>query len=241
MEKKDNTEIQDLHFEDIHELLARVNSSPSSLFTSTTTKPKEKGSERKKRNANPDFIPSFSLDTKRHTRSVKLEGNHAIEDSCAETIEPPKNLPVKKNGSKKAKVMVSSEPKKDENVAPSIPKKDEGITPFQPKKTERKASSKPKTSVKASDPNSASNHSVSQSAMVPTSDNLSALWHAASASKAGKFAESQVWINKELYRQIEAFNLKCGKPVPTKHLVNAILKLFLEENKSEMKKAVKPI
>ncbi|MGN1253572.1 MAG: hypothetical protein ACI4T9_03215, partial [Prevotella sp.] len=58
------------------------------------------------------------------------------------------------------------------------------------------------------------------------SDSLSALWHAASASKAGKFAESQVWIDKGLYRQIEAFNLRCGKPVPTKHVVNAILRMF---------------
>ncbi len=36
----------------------------------------------------------------------------------------------------------------------------------------------------------------------------SALWHAGSVSKAGKFVESQVWIDKGLYRQIEAFNLR---------------------------------
>ncbi len=71
------------------------------------------------------------------------------------------------------------------------------------------------------------------------SDSLSALWYAASASKAGKFAESQVWIDKGLYRQIEAFNLKCGKPVPTKHVVNAILRIFMDEHKTEIQKAVK--
>lgn len=70
-------------------------------------------------------------------------------------------------------------------------------------------------------------------------DSLSALWYAASASKAGKFAESQLWIDKGLYRQIEAFNLKCGKPVPTKHVVNAILKLFLDANKAEIAKTIK--
>ena len=65
-------------------------------------------------------------------------------------------------------------------------------------------------------------------------DSLSALWYAASASKAGKFAESQV-----LYRQIEAFNLRCGKPVPTKHVVNAILRIFMDEHKTEIQKAKK--
>ncbi len=70
-------------------------------------------------------------------------------------------------------------------------------------------------------------------------DGLSALWYAASASKAGKFAESQVWIDKGLYRQIKAFNLKCGKPVPTKHVVNAILRIFMDEHKTEIQKAVK--
>ncbi len=70
-------------------------------------------------------------------------------------------------------------------------------------------------------------------------DSLSALWRAASASKAGKFAESQVWIDKSLYSHIEAFNLKCGKPVPTKHVVNAILKLFLDANKAEIAKTIK--
>lgn len=70
-------------------------------------------------------------------------------------------------------------------------------------------------------------------------DGLSALWYAASASKAGKFAESQVWIDKGLYRQIEAFNLKCGKPVQTKHVVNAILRIFMDEHKTEIQIAKK--
>ena len=70
-------------------------------------------------------------------------------------------------------------------------------------------------------------------------DGLSALWYVASTSKAGKIAESQVWIDKGLYRQIEAFNLKCGKPVPTKHVVNAILRIFMDEHKTEIQKAVK--
>jgi hypothetical protein len=61
----------------------------------------------------------------------------------------------------------------------------------------------------------------------------------ASAFRAEKFAESQVWIDKELYRHIEAFNLRCGKSVPTKHVVNAILRMFMDEHKTEIQKAVK--
>ena len=96
-----------------------------------------------------------------------------------------------------------------------------------PKENGSKASSKPKGAVKTLEPSN-----------VPIpSEGFSALWHLASASKAGKIAESQVWIDKGLYRQIEAFNLKCGKPVPTKHVVNAILRMFVDEHKAEIQKA----
>lgn len=98
-----------------------------------------------------------------------------------------------------------------------------------PKAANVKVPSKPRSAAKASATSDETN----------PSDSLSALWRAASASKAGKFAESQVWIDKSLYRHIEAFNLKCGKPVPTKHVVNAILKLFLDANKAEIAKTIK--
>ncbi len=90
-----------------------------------------------------------------------------------------------------------------------------------------KVFSKPKSTVTASE----------TSDVINPVDSLSDLWHAASVTKAGKFAESQVWIDKELYRQIEAFNLRCGKPVPTKHVVNAILKMFMDEYKTANQKA----
>lgn len=61
---------------------------------------------------------------------------------------------------------------------------------------------------------------------------LNSLWEAAKTSKAKKPKESQVWIDSELYREIEILNLKNGKPAPTKHLVNAILKLYLEKCKN---------
>lgn len=70
---------------------------------------------------------------------------------------------------------------------------------------------------------------------------IEGLLDAAKASKAKKnLKEAQVWIDEGLYRQIEMFNLKCGKPVPLKHVVNAILRLYLEEHKTEMAKAKRP-
>lgn len=68
---------------------------------------------------------------------------------------------------------------------------------------------------------------------------LAGLWSAAAASKAKKPKEAQVWLDNDLYRRIETINLKHGKPVPTKHLVNAILKMFLDEHKAEIAKSMK--
>lgn len=113
-----------------------------------------------------------------------------------------------------------------QDVAKAIPK-----AKAVPKAANVKVPSKPRSAAKASAASDVSN----------PSESLSDLWRAASASKAGKFAESQVWIDKGLYRQIEAFNLKCGKPVPTKHVVNAILRMFMDEHKTEMKNIRKPV
>lgn len=68
-----------------------------------------------------------------------------------------------------------------------------------------------------------------------------ALWQTAAASKAKKPKETQVWLDNDLYRKIEMLNIKHGKPVPTKHLVNAILRMFIDEHKSEIQKALKSI
>lgn len=72
-----------------------------------------------------------------------------------------------------------------------------------------------------------------------TPEGFADLWSAAAASKAKKPKESQVWLDNDLYRRIETINLKHGKPVPTKHLVNAMLKLFLDEHKAEIAKSMK--
>lgn len=67
------------------------------------------------------------------------------------------------------------------------------------------------------------------------------LWKTAAASKARKPKETQVWIDNELYRMIEIINLKQGKPYPTKHVINAILRMFIDEHKAEIQKALKSI
>lgn len=98
--------------------------------------------------------------------------------------------------------------------------------------------SRPKNKVPPSNPSAGK--SKSDKATSQTSGSLESLWNVAKASKAKnlkKDEQTQVWLNSELYRKIEMLNLKCDKLVPTKHLVNAILQLFLDEHKSEIAKA----
>lgn len=72
------------------------------------------------------------------------------------------------------------------------------------------------------------------------SSGLDELWIAAKESKGKKnLKESQVWVDDELYRKIEMLNLKSGKPVPTKHIVNAILQMFIDENNVVIAKRLK--
>lgn len=82
---------------------------------------------------------------------------------------------------------------------------------------------------------------VSDEASTPkeTAGSFETLWQIAAASKAKKPKESQVWLDTDLYRKIEMFNVCRGKPVPTKHLINAILQLYLDEHKIEISKASK--
>lgn len=58
------------------------------------------------------------------------------------------------------------------------------------------------------------------------------LWKVALASKEHKPKEKQVWIDEKLYRKVEMLNIKNGKPVPTKHLLNAIIRWFLYDSRN---------
>lgn len=127
----------------------------------------------------------------------------------------------------------ASEPGKFE--APGINKGDKKATDKPEKKRTAKSNTKKESAKDAS-----KDSTPSSPAECDNKENgLDSLWEIAKASKAKKPKESQVWIDCELYRKIEMLNLKCGKPVPTKHVVNAILKLYLDGHKAEISKASK--
>lgn len=65
---------------------------------------------------------------------------------------------------------------------------------------------------------------------------LEQLWQTAAASKAKKPKEKQVWLDADLCNKVEMLNLKCGKPVPVKHLFSAIVKIYLDGHKAETSK-----
>lgn len=62
---------------------------------------------------------------------------------------------------------------------------------------------------------------------------LEDLWQAAAISKAKKPEEKQVWIDADLYHQLELLNLKHGKPSSVKHIISGIVKMYVDEHKSD--------
>lgn len=111
-------------------------------------------------------------------------------------------------------------------------------------KTTKKSSTKQKSEeakqkAKVTPSNSSADSDKAGKTPSPTIGNLDALWNAAKASKAKKLKEedqTQVWVDSKLLRQIELLNVKCGKPAPTKHVVNAILQMFLDGHRKELQK-----
>lgn len=65
------------------------------------------------------------------------------------------------------------------------------------------------------------------------STTLDALWQAADISKAKKPKEKQVWIDADLCHQLELLNLKHGKPSSVKHIINGIVKMYVDEHKND--------
>lgn len=110
-------------------------------------------------------------------------------------------------------------------------------TTKKPSTKQKSEEAKQKAKVTPSNP-SADNSKADKEPSSPVGS-LEALWNAAKASKTKKLKEedqTQVWIDSKLLRQIELLNVKCGKPAPTKHVVNAILTLFLDEHKKDLQK-----
>ena len=67
------------------------------------------------------------------------------------------------------------------------------------------------------------------------STTLDDLWQAAAISKAKKPKEKQVWIDADLCHQLELLNLKHGKPSSVKHIINGIVKMYVDEHNSVIK------
>lgn len=67
------------------------------------------------------------------------------------------------------------------------------------------------------------------------STTLDDLWQAAAISKAKKPEEKQVWIDADLCHQLELLNLKRGKPSSVKHIINGIVKMYVDEHNSVIK------
>lgn len=111
-------------------------------------------------------------------------------------------------------------------------------------KTTKKPSTKQKSEetkqkVKVSQCDSSADNVKANKPTTLATYSLETLWDAARVSKAKKLKEddqTQVWLDSELHRKIEMLNLKCGKPAPTKHVINAILTLFLDGHKKELQK-----
>ena len=66
------------------------------------------------------------------------------------------------------------------------------------------------------------------------STTLDDLWQAAAISKAKKPKEKQVWIDADLCHQLELLNLKHGKPSSLKHIINGIVKMYVDEHKNDL-------
>ena len=62
---------------------------------------------------------------------------------------------------------------------------------------------------------------------------LDDLWQAAAISKEKKPKEKQVWIDADLCHQLELLKLKHGKPSSVKHIINGIVKMYVDEHKSD--------
>ncbi len=88
---------------------------------------------------------------------------------------------------------------------------------------ETEKGSAPKSSMTKKAPSS-SHHRQSPSTT------LDDLWQAAAISKAKKPKEKQVWIDADLCHQLDLLNLKHGKPSNVKHIINGIIKMYVDEH-----------
>lgn len=192
-------------FGDIHDYLRRVNGEPEDL----------------------DFKSFFE-----QSRALMAQKNEtqASEDPTPDTT-PRKPRRAGKRATSKA---TASKPvaTKPEVPKPAVSKlaeqsePKENVPSFLINETEK--CSAPKSSITKG----ASTSSLHRQSPSTTLDDL---WQAAAISKAKKPKEKQVWIDADLCRQIELLNLKHGKPSSVKHIINGIVKMYVDEHKNEIR------
>ena len=192
-------------FGDIHDYLRRVNGEPEDL----------------------DFKSFFE-----QSRALMAQKNEtqASEGPTSDTT-PKKPKRAGKPSSPKAAAFkpVATKPEASKPTDPkpaeqSEPK--ENVPFFLVNETEK--GSAPKSSITKEAPSS------SQRRQSP-STTLDDLWQAAAISKAKKPKEKQVWIDADLCHQLELLNLKRGKPSSVKHIINGIVKMYVDEHNSVIK------
>ena len=192
-------------FGDIHDYLRRVNGEPEDL----------------------DFKSFFE-----QSRALMAQKNEAqASEGPTSDTTPKKPKRAGKPSSPKAAAFkpVATKPEASKPTDPkpaeqSEPK--ENVPFFLVNETEK--GSAPKSSITKEAPSS------SQRRQSP-STTLDDLWQAAAISKAKKPKEKQVWIDADLCHQLELLNLKRGKPSSVKHIINGIVKMYVDEHNSVIK------
>ena len=192
-------------FGDIHDYLRRVNGEPEDL----------------------DFKSFFE-----QSRALMAQKNKTLASEGPTSDTTPKK--PKRAGKPSSPKAAAPKPvaTKPEASKPTDPKPAEQSEPkenvpfFLVNETEK--GSAPKSSITKEAPSS------SQRRQSP-STTLDDLWQAAAISKAKKPEEKQVWIDADLCHQLELLNLKRGKPSSVKHIINGIVKMYVDEHNSVIK------
>lgn len=190
-------------FGDIHDYLRRVNGEPEDL----------------------DFKSFF--EQSRALMAQKNEAQASEDPTPDTTLKKPKRAGRPATPKAAASKPVATKPETSKPTDPKLAEQSElkeNVPFFLVDETEK--CSAPKSSITKVAPSS------SQRRQSP-STTLDDLWQAAAISKAKKPKEKQVWIDADLCHQLELLNLKRGKSSSVKHIINGIVKMYVDEHKND--------
>ena len=190
-------------FGDIHDYLRRVNGEPEDLDFKSFFE-QSRALMAQKNEAQASEGPTSDTTPKKPKRA----GKSATPKAAAPKPVATKPEVAKPTDSKPAE---QSEPK-------------ENVPFFLVNETEKGAAQK------SSITKGASTSSLRRQSPSMTLDDL---WQAAAISKEKKPKEKQVWIDADLCHQLELLKLKHGKPSSVKHIINGIVKMYVDEHKSD--------